>query len=307
MQIHSLKNISDLSTKSPDFVALLRNLKPGKNQIVQLQDADETLQLAVSGTELKIGNRFFTIASVKNIQYVLEEQETEAWQKLIRVLTHEIMNSITPIASLSSTLNLSLEGMTKETKEGEFSLQVNDANEIREALQTINRRSLGLIGFVEKYRNLTRIPIPSFKLFRLDYFFKHIQHLFEKECNEKNIFFRTYVMPDDLELSADEELLEQVMINIIKNAIHALEGISSAKIDIKALYNARDRITIQVTDNGHGILKEVLDKIFIPFFTTKQKGSGIGLSLSRQIMKLHGGSISAKSIPEEGTIISLVF
>ncbi len=304
-QISSLRNIRALNTLSSELVSVLTEIKPGENKLVRIQEQDDLLQLAIFATELKIHNKEIILSTIKNIQNVLEEQETEAWQKLIRVLTHEIMNSITPIASLSSTLDMMLNGMV--TGEESQTLDLESVTEIQQALQTINKRSTGLLHFVNTYRNLTRIPKPNFKIFPVRDLIGNVQLLMEEELSQNEIKLITSVIPPGIEFSADEQLLEQVLINMVKNAIQALNNRPDPEINIKAFINKRGRLTIQVIDNGQGILKDVLDKIFIPFFTTKPKGSGIGLSLSRQIMRLHGGTISASSEPDVGSTFTLTF
>ncbi len=305
-QIHSLKNVNLLEQLSPELVNTLLNISPGENTLVKVQDQDDILQLAIYSTEFKVKDKLIILATINNIQNVLEEQETEAWQKLIRVLTHEIMNSITPIASLSSTLEIMLKGISEGENIRE-EMDLDTVMEILQALQTINKRSTGLLHFVNTYRNLTRIPKPNFKIFPVKDLYKNIYLLMEEEINSNKIKFATRVEPDNIEVSADEQLIEQVIINLIRNSIHALENHKKPVIELNSYYNKRGRVTMQVVDNGHGILPEVLDKIFIPFFTTKQSGSGIGLSLSRQILRLHNGTITAHSVPDKETIFTLTF
>ncbi len=305
-QIHSLKNVKGLSQLSEELVNNLLNISPGENTLVKVQDQDDILQLAIYSTEFKVKDKLIILATINNIQSVLEEQETEAWQKLIRVLTHEIMNSITPIASLSSTLDIMLKGITEGGNIKE-DLDLDTIMEIQKALQTINKRSTGLLHFVNTYRNLTRIPKPNFKIFHVKDLFNNIYLLMEEEIGENKINYHTKIDPENIEVSADEQLIEQVIINLIRNSLHALENRKEPSIELNAYYNKRGRVTVQVSDNGHGILPEVLDKIFIPFFTTKQSGSGIGLSLSRQILRLHNGTISAHSVPDKETVFTLTF
>jgi nitrogen fixation/metabolism regulation signal transduction histidine kinase len=302
-QVNSLKNIHALAPLSQQLVDTFLTIKAGQNVLVKVQDEDDILQLAIFATELKMRSKQITLATVKNIQNVLEEQETEAWQKLIRVLTHEIMNSITPIASLSETIEMMLKNQRKEN----VSFDIETVGEIEQAIQTINKRSTGLLHFVNTYRNLTKIPKPNFKNTPLFPLLKNIELLMEEEVKKKNIAFEVSIVPENIEIYIDDQLIEQVLINLIKNAIHALENRPEPKIEIKAFYNKRGRVTLQVSDNGTGILKEVLDKIFIPFFTTKASGSGIGLSLSKQIIRLHNGSITASSEPELGTTFTITF
>ncbi len=305
-QVYGLRNVNGLRKVSGELVDTLLNIQPGENTLVKVRDEDDILQLAVYATEFKVKGKLIILATINNIQNVLEEQETEAWQKLIRVLTHEIMNSITPIASLSSTLELMLKGIAEE---GDIrrDMDMDTVLEIQSALQTINKRSTGLLHFVNTYRNLTRIPKPNFRIFRVAELFRNIELLMEEELSEKKVDFVIRVDPQDMELSADEQLIEQVLINLMRNSLHALENRRDGRIELKAFVNKRGRVTMQVSDNGKGILPDVLDKIFIPFFTTKPSGSGIGLSLSRQILRLHNGTMSAQSVPGKETIFTLTY
>jgi two-component system, NtrC family, nitrogen regulation sensor histidine kinase NtrY len=306
-QLASIKNIKALENLSPELVATLLGIKPGENKLVKVQFDDDILQLAIYASTIKVKDKLIFLVTIKDIQNVLEEQETEAWQKLIRVLTHEIMNSITPIASLSSTLDLMLKGMVAEGNGEELHIDKESVSEIQEALQTINKRSTGLLHFVNTYRNLTRIPKPNFRQCSVKELFTNIEKLMEEEIKRYGFDFIVRVEPADLEFTADDQLIEQVLINLLKNSLHALIGRPSGKIQLLGFMNKRGRITLQVVDNGSGILKDVLDKIFIPFFTTKPSGSGIGLSLSKQIMRLHNGTITAHSEPEVETVFTMTF
>jgi len=307
-QISGLKNVKQLYSISNELVEKLLSITPGESALIKVQQEDDLLQLAINSTEFKIHNKTIVLVTIKNIQSVLEEQETEAWQKLISVLTHEIMNSITPIASLSSTIDMMIKSFQEEQlADPNAIIDPETANEIQQGLQTIHKRSTGLLHFVNTYRNLTRIPKPNFRITTVKNLFDNIVPLMNDEMTQAGISFFSEIDPPDIEFSVDIELLEQVVINLLKNAIHALEGSKNPQITIRGFLNKRGRVTIQVVDNGVGILPEVLDKIFIPFFTTKPKGSGIGLSLSRQIMRLHGGSITAYSVPLHGTTFTLTF
>jgi nitrogen fixation/metabolism regulation signal transduction histidine kinase len=307
-QIRNLNNVQVLNEYSPDLVQKLLTIKHGENALVKIREKDDLLQLSIYGTEFKIHNRNIMLVSIKNIQHELDEKEMESWQKLIRVLTHEIMNSITPISSLSSTINLLMDNIiaSLDQKEG-CNSEMEDLNEINSALKTIHKRTEGLIHFVNTYRNLTRIPTPNFSIFPVARLLQNVYELHRSEMEAKNIRCEIMVEPASLELSADEQLIEQVLINIIKNALHALDNRDNGVITLKAFLNKRGKITIQVSDNGPGILPEVLDKIFIPFFSTKPQGSGIGLSLSRQILRLHAGNINAFSETDKETKFVLTF
>ncbi|MEZ5071910.1 MAG: ATP-binding protein [Bacteroidales bacterium] len=305
-QINSLRNIHKLRSLSDLLADTLLNIHPGENRLVKVQDDEDILQLAIYATEFKVKDKVILLSTVKNIQNVLEEQETAAWQKLIRVLTHEIMNSIAPISSLSSTVESMVVPFTEKDK-NKPEIDVDTLQEIRGALQTITKRSTGLMSFVETYRSLTKIPEPNFGIVRMNVLIHNVQTLMKKEAQTKEVELHSSVEPDTIELHIDEQMIEQVLINLIKNSLQALEGTDRGAISIKGFYNKRGRPTIQVIDNGQGILEEVIDKIFIPFFTTKRSGSGIGLSLSRQILRLHGGTITAHSKPGQETIFTMTF
>lgn len=307
-QLRNINHIEALNSFSAELVQKLVTIKHNENTLVKVVDKDEILQLAIYATEFKISNKSIMLVSIKNIQNELEEKEMESWQKLISVLTHEIMNSIAPISSLSNTISTILSDLKNSTLANQGNADEQEAFEdIDMALSTISKRTEGLMHFVNTYRNLTKIPQPNFSIFSVAQLFKEIKLLMSEEAVEKNIACQIIIEPDTLELSADERLIQQVLINLLKNAIYANEGRPNAKIMLKAYINKRGRVVIEVTDNGPGILPDVLDKIFIPFFTTKTTGSGIGLSLSKQIMRMHGGNISVTSIPEEETKFTLTF
>lgn len=305
-QVSGLRNIQGLSDLSPELVNTLFRIKPGQRELVKVQDDDDFLQLAIYATNFKIKDKVVTLATIQNIQSVLEEQETEAWQKLIRVLTHEIMNSITPISSISATLDTTLKQYKKEVS-GITKIDNESIDELEVALKTINKRSNGLLHFVDTYRNLTKIPNPNFKICSVSDIFKNVRLLLHDEISKNKIDFQIHFEPEKLTVTVDEQLIEQVLINLVKNSIQALRSANNPIIKLSGFYNKRGHPTIQVYDNGVGIIPDVLEKIFIPFFTTKPSGSGIGLALSRQILRLHNGSITAQSIPGKETIFTLTF
>jgi nitrogen fixation/metabolism regulation signal transduction histidine kinase len=305
-QISSLRDINKLRDLSEKLANTLLAINPGENRLVKVQDEEDILQLAIYATEFKVKDKVILLTTIKNIQNVLEEQETAAWQKLIRVLTHEIMNSIAPIASLSATLENMLRPFTAG-KKGAPEIDLDTVSEIQGALKTINKRSTGLMNFVETYRSLTKVPEPNFALVKMNDMIQRVCMLMKKDLQEKQIQLKCFVEPGTIEVQVDEQMIEQVLINLIQNSMQALEGCADGTIQIKGYYNKRGRPTMQVIDNGQGILSDVIDKVFIPFFTTKRSGSGIGLSLSRQILRLHGGTITAQSDPGKQTIFTLTF
>lgn len=261
-------------------------------QIVQIEKDGQTLEMVVSSTTFLTQGKERLLISLKNIHSVLEKNEMEAWQKLIRVLTHEIMNSITPIISLSETL--SDREVPTQVSEKEYKI-------MHQAMQTIQRRSKGLLDFVENYRRLTRLPVPVLAEVPVAGLFSDLRKLFPDE------YITFDLVHPDIFIEADRSQIEQVWINLIKNAQEATAVTISPQIRIQC---ERNNITHQaiflIRDNGEGILPEVIDKIFVPFFTTKQTGSGIGLSLCKQIMNQHKGNISVMSEVGKGSCFTLV-
>jgi nitrogen fixation/metabolism regulation signal transduction histidine kinase len=306
LNISHLKNIKSLNSLSPKLVKTLFRLKPRETDLVKVESESESLQLSLYSTEFKLRSQVFSLVSLQNIHSELEEIEIEAWQRLIRVLTHEIMNSITPISSLASTIQqLIRDGLESlDLPEGSDPEMLDD---IQQALYTIQRRSKGLMHFVDAYRNYTLTPKANFSIFPVRELFARVEKLMQANIKDRGILFKSGVEPENLELTADPELIEQVLINLLLNALQSVEKKEGGRIDVLALLDAQGRILIQVKDNGPGIQEENLDKIFIPFFSTKEGGSGIGLSLSRQIMRQHKGTISVHSDPEQKTVFTLRF
>jgi len=310
LRIPYLKSVHALDAFSPQLVSILMRLHSGDKALVKVVDGDELLQLAVYATEFKLRDDLYKLVSIQNIQSELEEMEIEAWQKLTRVLTHEIMNSVAPIASLASTANDLLKEVDEPVSRNGTAVSdewAETISDVHGALQTIERRSEGLLNFVNTYRRLTRVPKPDFKIFPVADLFDTVADLLEPQMRARDIRFERSIRPEQLEFTADPEQIEQVLINLVKNAIQAVDGTPGARVRLLARIDERGRAVIQVIDNGPGIVEEALDKIFIPFFTTKKEGSGIGLSLSREIMRQHGGSISAVSYPNERTVFTLRF
>lgn len=302
LNVPYLKNINALRAFSESLVDILTELNSGQKTLVKIDTPNEQLQFVIYATEFRMQGQRFTLVSLQNIGAELEEKEMEAWQKLIRVLTHEIMNSITPISSLAATANGLLQDTVEETK-----IPADAVDDIGNALQTIHKRSEGLSNFVDAYRNLTRIPKPNFQIFPVSVLYDRIHMLMRTQAKEQKIDFSVDIYPESLELTADPELVEQILINLSMNAFQAVQGMEAPEVSLRASQDEKGRVLLQVSDNGPGILKEVQEKIFIPFFTTKKGGSGIGLSLSRQIMRLHRGTISVQSEPNVKTIFTLRF
>lgn len=305
-KVRNLRLISDLSSVKEDLPEILLGLKSGDNTLVRLFMDDELLQISVYATEFRMRDTEYVVASLQDISAELDEKEIDSWQKLIRVLTHEITNSITPISSLANTVR---EMLLEEEKDKLIlkTLKEEDLEDVRGAIDTIQSRSNGLLNFVQVYRNLTRIPKPNFRYFSVSEIFERSERLLKPRMEEKGIQCTTKVFPPDLMVTADPDMVDQVVINLILNAMDALKDKSDGKISILAVMSSSNRIVIEVSDNGAGIKPDILDKIFMPFFTSKKHGSGIGLSLSRQIMHLHKGSITVRSKPGEGSTFTLTF
>lgn len=302
--IESLNNIFELSRVSAKLVESLVKLKTGGSALVELTNEGVRTQLSIYVIELVLRGEEFKLVSVQNIQSELEEKEMEAWQNLIRVLTHEIMNSVTPLSSLATTVEENL----VDNIEDDVPIKKDELEDIYLAVQTIKRRSEGLIRFVSDFRNLTRIPEPKLHEIEVKKVIDHISLLLSHEIDAKGIDFIVNITPKGIMFNIDKELIDQVLINLLQNAIHALEENEKEKVLILNVFiNEYGRPTLTIRDNGVGIDEEALGKIFIPFFTTKKQGSGIGLSLSKQIMRKHGGSITVKSVMNEGTEFTLTF
>jgi nitrogen fixation/metabolism regulation signal transduction histidine kinase len=297
LHVPRLGNIGDLDRVSPALANTMRGLGPRDRHLVRFEEGGEMAQLSLHASVFRMRDNEHTLVSLFDIGSDLDDKEMEAWQNLIRVLTHEIMNSITPIASLASTAADML---------GDDDLDTETTDDIRTAVSTIQRRSEGLLHFVEAYRNLTRLPAPSFKITSVTDLFARVEQLLQPQFTASVVELHTRVEPPTLELTADPEQVEQVLINLLRNAREAAAGRADARVELTA-YLSRGKVVVEVFDNGPGIVEEALDQVFIPFFTTKQEGSGIGLSLCRQIMRLNSGSIAVRSEPEVRTVFALRF
>ncbi|MBN2354812.1 ATP-binding protein [candidate division KSB1 bacterium] len=306
LKVPRLRSISQLGKLSPELVETLMRLPSREKAFVKIEDENESLYLALYATEFKMGSERYRLVSLQNIHRELEEKEMEAWQKLIRVLTHEIMNSVTPISSLASTINDLVQG--RESLANPLRPQDDEwLQDIQMAAKTIEKRSQGLLRFVDSFRTLTLVPKPRIQIFAVTELFERVERLMKVHISGKNIHFSRQIEPRSLQMEADPDLVEQILINLLMNALQALGGKKGGAIQLKASLNYRGRVVLQVSDNGPGISPENLEKIFVPFFSTKEGGSGIGLSLSRQIMRLHHGGIRVQSETDSGTTFYLTF
>jgi nitrogen fixation/metabolism regulation signal transduction histidine kinase len=299
-----LRHLGDLRTFSPALVETVQRLASGEQAVVRVVEEERELQLAVYATRFSLRGEHYTLVSVQDIRSELEEKEMEAWQKLTRVLTHEIMNSAAPIASLASTAQRLLHRVEALEDAAPGAEAVEDA---REALAAIERRSQALMHFTDTYRSFTKVPQPTFQVFPIHTLFTPVQKLLRVQAAEQGIDWQTTIQPADLEFIADPELIEQVLINLLLNAMDALQGRPDPRLGLHARIDRHGQPIIQVIDNGPGIPPDLQERIFIPFFTTRADGSGIGLSLSRVIMRVHGGMLSLRSEPGVQTVFTLSF
>lgn len=300
--VEHFRTIHDLKAIDQELYDLLMRIEPHDSALFRLRKNSRETQFAVRTTQFFLHDAAYKLVSFQNIQSVLEQQEMLSWRKLIRVLNHEIMNSLTPITSLASTANAMLATMLEKQTDAD---QTQELEKLRSAVRVIEKRGQGLLDFVNSYRQLTRVPTPEFGEVIIAQVFERISQLFQHQLTEKEIAFHVSVQPEGLRVYADENLLEQVLLNLIKNAIVAVEQIEEPKVELKASVDARQNVEIEVADNGPGITEQAIERIFIPFFTTKKQGSGIGLSVSREIMRVHGGTICVHSQPHVKTVFSL--
>jgi len=294
-----LKNIFALDFSHKNLSTFFQKLLPGQQQLLELKRGNEMLQLAAKVTKYRIANEELNLVSLQNIKPELDLKETETWQKMIRILTHEIMNSVSPITSLANSLSALL------NKDNESNEKMR--SKLDKGLTTIRNRGEGMMDFVRKYRNLTILPLPQISEIRIRDLMNELIILFEESFEKDNINFYCEIEPNDLVLKADREQIEHIMINLIKNSIWAVKDVNEKRISVKAFRSQNNSIHIEISDTGSGLEDQLLDKIFIPFFTTRPEGSGIGLSLARQIMLMHGGSISAHSLDGRGALFVLIF
>lgn len=299
--IEGVRNWQIFKEKKPEFGQAVEYLGKGRT-LIELTSNGDTKTLSVDISSILLLGKNYKLITFQDIKGEIEQKEIEAWHKLIRILTHEIMNSVTPISSLTETMQMMLE------KNGEprplSDIDQETINDIRFSLGTIQKRSEGMMDFIDDYRKLTRVPKPKPEATKVKELFDRIRVLMQQALNKNGVELMTET--DDTVIDMDSQLIEQVLINMVTNSIHALAGVNQPEI-ILACEVSDGAKAIIIQDNGQGIPEKELKEIFVPFFTTKQHGSGIGLSLSKQIIAAHGGTIKVTSKPGEGTTFKMRF
>src|SRR3984957_17031374 len=297
-----LKTISSLERRDAALYLEIINLRPGDSKIVQLTKDKNVFKTLIAATAFQTDSRVYKLVAFQDVNEALDETEAKAWQKLLSVMTHEIMNSVAPISSLAETMLHRLQESSR-ILEG----QPGALEDLELGIGTIRRRSEGLLKFAETYRNLNKITTLNMKRVYARDLFENLHHLMQPTLDQKRIEMDILLIDPDLSLDADTNLIEQVLINLVVNAIEAVKDREEPLITLSAYAGSNGRAVIKVADNGAGMSPEVIENIFIPFFSTKKNGSGIGLSLCKQILLLHRGNIQVQSVEGTGSSFSLHF
>lgn len=298
LQIPAFKYWHRLKNHRPEFAAQVGEIIGGGKRFIELKIQDKLIQLSTELIPLNLHQTDHIIISFQNIKDEIEQKESEAWNRLIGVISHEILNSITPISSLSNTVSTMVAD--------KHSLNAEDLEDLKPALLTIKRRSEGLLDFVKDYRLMAELPTPILMEHTIGEILQHIKILMQPFAAGRNISLKVTQTASKISLRIDIKLIEQALINLVTNSIYALENIEDPIIEINYRLE-HNRLSIDVTDNGKGMDEELAKKVFVPFFSTRKNGSGIGLTITRNIMKMHHGSVEIQSIPFEKTVFSLVF
>jgi two-component system, NtrC family, nitrogen regulation sensor histidine kinase NtrY len=297
-----LKTIHSLQKRDDALYQQVLALRPGEHKVVDLMHEKNNFKILLNATAFQTGGRIYKLVAFQNVSEALDETESKAWQKLLSVMTHEIMNSVAPISSLAETLKNRLQHATRE-----LDVRPDGLEDLELGIDTIKRRSEGLLKFAETYRNLNKITAPSLRKIYVRDLFENLHQLMQPTLIQKKIELEIILKDPDLSIEADTNLVEQVLINLVVNAMEALKDRSDGRILLSASAVSGNKTVLKVGDNGMGMSPEVVDNIFIPFFTTKKNGSGIGLSLCKQIMMLHKGNIQVQSVEGEGSVFVLQF
>lgn len=298
----SFKNVNFVEKRKPELYATVFDSFYREPNSISITVQNEKIKVLISDTIFQVNDEAFKLIVLQNIDATLNKNESEAWKKLLSVMTHEIMNSIAPISSLADTLQSHLQLALNEPEH-----HTTDLNDLYAGVKTIKNRSEGLLKFAKTYRSLNKITQLHLEKKRVSDLFESIKLLMQPSLEAKNIILSFTLKTPKLELKIDNHLIEQVLINLILNAVDACKHKPKPEIKVFAELSKNHNILIKVYDNGAGISPEIIDNIFVPFFTSKTTGSGIGLSLCKQIMLLHKGKITVNSKEGKGTVFSLVF
>lgn len=297
-----LTSVKSLRKIDPSLPGLIKELADGSRALVNVRIADEPLQLALYATEFQLLDEKYKLVSFQNIRDELEQREVDYSQKLIRILTHEIMNSVTPILSLTKLLGDRFGASSPAT--AERVLTPEERNDLARGVESIQSRGSGLLRFVQAYRSLTNLPRPNVTVVSVAQLFQRAHTLMAPTLAPGELVIESQ---PGLTMRADAQQIEQVLINLVKNAGEALAGRADGRVVLRGALDDRGRLILQVSDNGPGIPADQLEDIFVPFFTTKKGGSGVGLSVSRQIMVLNRGTLTVKTAPGRGAEFTLRF
>lgn len=302
LDLPSFKNVSFVEKRKPVLFEEVFETYHSEAVSVTIPVKNEKLKVLISDTVFEIEEESYKLVVLQNIDETLDQNESEAWKKLLSVMTHEIMNSIAPISSLADTLQSQIRLSVENPSE--FKVDMED---MEAGITSIKKRSEGLMKFAKTYRSLNKITHLSLEKVYVNELFQNINHLMQPSLKDKHVGIEFSQDSPDLEIEIDTYLIEQVLINLILNAIDACADLANPEIKITAKKGLGGSVVIRVADNGTGIPEEISDSIFVPFFTTKKNGSGIGLSLCKQIMMLHKGKIQLNSAEGKGTVVSLTF
>ena len=302
LDLPSFKNTRFVESRKPELFTSIFETYHREPHSISIGLQNETIKILISDTIFSLEDDAFKLIVIQNIDNTLNKNESESWKKLLSVMTHEIMNSIAPISSLADTLQRNLQIAIDQPDENKLDIQ-----DLNSGVKTIKNRSEGLLKFAKTYRSLNRVTQLNLQRIKVTELLKDIELLMAPSIESKGVSISFETKNSRLELDIDTHLIEQVLINLLLNAVDACKNKPNPQIKVTAFQNERREMIIKVYDNGSGIPQDILENIFVPFFTSKTTGSGIGLSLCKQIMLLHKGKILVKSIEDEGTVFSLVF
>mgnify|MGYP001812420951 FL=1 len=297
--------INDLRQFGPGFARAVDEAIPGDRELVTFTVEGAEYQLTLAATEIIIDGDRERLISLQDIQSEIDATQAEAWQDLVRVLTHEIMNSITPVTSLAQTAAELVDDVVHET--GPESPIAEELEDVQSAVATVARRSDSLLQFIDSYRQISRLAPPEKKRVALAELFETVTSLAQAEWSDPGASLASNVEPSGLYVYADRDLLEPVLLNLLRNAWQATKDRDEPRIELRGRLNRRGNTVIEIEDNGHGVPEEIATKIFVPFFTTREGGSGVGLALARQVMIAHGGFIRLGNKSAAGTVFTLTF